>query len=305
MSKTSKAKNERAALLEELKISDGMLQSRWSIVHGPNGLAATLVKSIQAMQEIRMVNEYGDYLAIACAELNTLCGGIFGSSKIPIWKARPEMDWQAVAAAIEEEREDLEESGDGWTTSWKGIEKVKTPFLDDIRAAAKILETPPGQIEFEITEYAKRNSFCHTGIKTLIDECRWEELARKTLYDLQALAGEFATKNQKYEHLRNIIKDVQKKYFMVCKLDNKGKVIQIDSEYAREKKIKMITRQSSRASLRPEGLDDKRMEKGNVWKMMDSGKEGRNGKRLNRSREDQDGHMTAFRIKQCSNPQAY
>ena len=228
----------------------------------PDGLIAKLVKSVQAMQEVRMVNEYGDYLALACADLNTLCGEIIGSSKIPIWKARPEMDWQAVAAAIEEERKDLQESRNGWITSWKGTERVKTPFLNDIRKAAQILDVPADQIEYEITEYAKRNSFCHTGIKQLIDECRWEELGRKTLFDLQALNGQYAARDAKYEHLRNIIEDIQKKYFMVCKFDNKGKVVQVDSDFARQKKIKMINRLFSRSSIESEGLDGIRMETG-------------------------------------------
>ena len=79
-------KTERTELLKELQIDDGMLRSRWEIAHGPDGLVATLIKSIQAMQEVRMLTEYGDYLAVACAGLNKLCGETYGSSKIPIWK---------------------------------------------------------------------------------------------------------------------------------------------------------------------------------------------------------------------------
>ena len=53
--------------MREIEHRDGEVQSRWEKIHGPDGLCSALVEVFNAMAEIRMKAEYGDYLAYTCS----------------------------------------------------------------------------------------------------------------------------------------------------------------------------------------------------------------------------------------------
>ena len=57
----------RKKMKEEVEILDGEMQSRYDKIHEDDGLCHTLVALFDAMAEIRMKAEYGDYLAYTCA----------------------------------------------------------------------------------------------------------------------------------------------------------------------------------------------------------------------------------------------
>lgn len=56
-------------LQKDIATDSDMLRSRFEETHGPGGLCDTLVNATNAMLEIRLKIEYGDYFAIHCAKL--------------------------------------------------------------------------------------------------------------------------------------------------------------------------------------------------------------------------------------------
>lgn len=51
---------------KEMEALDNEIQSRWDKIHGENGLCSVLVEIFNAMAELRLKAEYGDYLAYTC-----------------------------------------------------------------------------------------------------------------------------------------------------------------------------------------------------------------------------------------------
>ena len=56
---------------KEVEILDDEMSSRYEIIHGNNGLCHNLIELFNAMAELRMMAEYGDYLAYTCSALKT------------------------------------------------------------------------------------------------------------------------------------------------------------------------------------------------------------------------------------------
>ena len=52
-----------------VKIIDAEIQSRYDKIHGADGLCCALIEIFNAMAELRMKVEYGDYLAYTCTAL--------------------------------------------------------------------------------------------------------------------------------------------------------------------------------------------------------------------------------------------
>lgn len=74
---------------------DAALQSRWAHEQGPNGLVQLVTDAINAMKEVRVWLEYGDYLAIHCEALNQ------GGMRDLLWKTTEGWNWQEVARRLE------------------------------------------------------------------------------------------------------------------------------------------------------------------------------------------------------------
>ena len=99
------------------------MQSRYDKIHGNDGLCTTLMELFNAMAELRLKAEYGDYLAHMCSALKA------ENMSDMVWKVK-KLDWQEVnrqvnkkkTIRVEEERRRLSLS--------------LTPYLDDIAKAA-------------------------------------------------------------------------------------------------------------------------------------------------------------------------
>ena len=59
----------RKKMAKEIHILDDEMQSRYDQPHGDEGLCCTIVEVFNAMREIRMEAEYGDYLTCTCSTL--------------------------------------------------------------------------------------------------------------------------------------------------------------------------------------------------------------------------------------------
>ena len=143
-------------------------------IHRNDGLSHTLVELFNAMAELRMVAEYGDYLAYICSALKAE-----GMNDM-IWKV-DKLDWQAVAEKIKKEENTLAEQRS------RRLALSPTPYLDDIAKAAHRLGCEVDLVRYQIVAYADRNNFCHSGLKAMIQHGDFQELAERIMEDKRAL----------------------------------------------------------------------------------------------------------------------
>ena len=59
----------RKKIAKEIEILDDEISSRYEKIHGVNGLYHNLVELFNAMAELRIIMEYGDYLVYICTTL--------------------------------------------------------------------------------------------------------------------------------------------------------------------------------------------------------------------------------------------
>lgn len=64
-------KLERADRCEEVRVSSNFLSSRYDEVHGPKDLIVALLNSLEAMTELRLLLQYGDYFALSLEDLKS------------------------------------------------------------------------------------------------------------------------------------------------------------------------------------------------------------------------------------------
>lgn len=98
----------------------------------------------------------------------------------------------------------------------------ETPWLDHVEKAAKQLNIERKQLVFEIQQYAQRNQLAHSGIKGLIEECRFSELADQIVMDKALLKLVFRDRTTDLLLLRNTIGRIQNEWFRSC-FQHKGK----------------------------------------------------------------------------------
>lgn len=110
------------------------MQSRYEKIHGHDGLCTGLLELFNAMAELRLKAEYGDYLAYACTSLKG------NNMNDMIWKVQ-KMDWQAVARHI------LEEESNMANEKRRHLALSPTPYLDDIAKAVDRLGCKESMID--------------------------------------------------------------------------------------------------------------------------------------------------------------
>ena len=132
----------RKKMTKEVEILDGEMQSRYDKIHGHDGLCHVLVELFDAMVEIRMKADYGDYLAYTCAALES------ESMSGLIWKI-DKYDWQEVARQIEkEERTKAQQEA-------RRLAISPTPYLDEVTKAATRLGYDYSMVRYQILAYAE------------------------------------------------------------------------------------------------------------------------------------------------------
>ena len=190
----------RKKMAKEIDILDGEMHSRYDKLHGEEGLCCALVELFNAMAELRMKAEYGDYLAYACVNLK-----IERMSDLA-WKI-DRLDWQEVAERIEmEEATKAEQEA-------RRIAPSPTPYLDDVAKAAARLGHDFDLVGYQILAYAERNNFCHSGLKAMIDLGYFQELAERLVEDKKALGVIFQGKPHDQIQMRGVIKTIEKEWF--------------------------------------------------------------------------------------------
>ena len=190
----------RKKMAKEIHILDDEMQSRYDKLHGDEGLCCTLIELVNAMGEIRMKTEYGDYLAYTCSALKA--EGIDDM----IWKIE-KLDWQAVAERIRNEEITKAEQ----KARRRAI--TPTPYLDDIVKAADRLGYDYDLVRYQILAYADRNNFCHSGLKAMIHNGDFQDLAERLMQDKRSLEIIFRGKPHAQIEMRRVIKTVEKEWF--------------------------------------------------------------------------------------------
>lgn len=201
----------RKKMEQEVQILDDEMSSRYEKIHGNNGLCHTLVEQFNAMAELRMMAEYGDYLAYTCSALKA------NTMDDMIWKVE-KLDWQAVAEKIKNEEATLEEE--------KLCKRVKspspmspTPYLNDIAKAADRLGYEVEVVRYQILAYAERNKFCHSGLKAMIEHGDFQHLAERIMEDKRALGYIYRGRPSAQIEMRKMIKFVEKEWFLKLFID--------------------------------------------------------------------------------------
>ena len=190
----------RKKMKEEVEILDAEMQSRYDKIHGDDALCHTLVELFDAMAEIRMKADYGDYLAYTCAALRN------ENMSDLVWKI-DKCDWQELALHIEKE-EKLKAEQEA-----RRVAVSPTPYLNDINTAATRLGYEYSLVRYQILAYAERNRFCHGGIKGMIDHAEFQELAERIVEDKRSLGVIFHGRPQAQIEMRGVLKMVEKEWF--------------------------------------------------------------------------------------------
>lgn len=193
----------RKKMEKEMGILDGEMQSRWDRLHSEGGVVDVLVDSFNAMAELRMKAQYGDYLGYACEALKT------EDMATMRWKV-DRLNWQATAERILEE-EDKREEEEGRRTK----PLSPTPFVENVIKAAEKLGCDPRMIRYQILQYAARNNnLSHSGIGEMIEEARFRELADAIIEDKRALGVIFRGRPGEEIQMRNLIVKIEKEWFV-------------------------------------------------------------------------------------------
>ena len=230
------SKKDREAQINKLRIDEDMLHSRFDEVRGPWGLCEMLIRNAALIADVRLKVEYGDHLAISLTKLKEERFGGFQ------WKLDPRLDWVDVAEILTKEKEQRDRFLDS-----ANLRRPETPWLDDIHKAANKLGVSEDQLIYEITWYAKRNEFCHSGIKRMIEETDWGNLANRIIMDNMSLCAMYQGRPQEQIKMRNCIAGIEREWFRVCYLHN-GAPKYILTEKGLEKEARRGRQQRAEAS---------------------------------------------------------
>ena len=216
---------------KELEILDDEIQSRFEKILGQKVLCQTLVEFFDTMVQLRMMAEYGDYLAYTCMSLN-------GNDMDHVnWKVN-KLDWQAVAERLEKEESTLAER------RARRLPIHPTPYLDYIREAATRLGYDVSLVRYQILAYADRNS-AWDSLTAMIHDGHFSGLAKRILEDKRALAVVFREKPDAQKEMGELIEMVQKEWFDILWMDQRQHVVFLPSVKGREKWLSMAPPSSS------------------------------------------------------------
>lgn len=236
-------KKSREDLLTNVRIDEGILWSRWEEMHGKDGVLAAFLKSTDAMVEMRLAIEYGDILAGSCKQLK---GPEMNNLNLS-WKRFPEMDWMAVTNAIDNDNKMIEAYRASCAGGETPKEFPKVPWWTTCQAAATKIGTTSEQIQWEIAQYAKRNSLCHQGISEMIAKCCWDDLGKQLLSDKTKLKKLLEGKLEERAKIENCIQRIIDLYFEDLFYDNDGKLMWSETRYAKDKKRALLNRLKSKS----------------------------------------------------------
>ena len=200
----------RKKMAKEIEILDDEMQSRYDKLHGQEGLCCALVELVNAMGEIRMKAEYGDYLAYTCSALKGE-----GMDDM-LWKIET-LDWQEVADRIEKEESAKAER------EARRLAIAPTPYLDNVSTAAARLGYDFDFVRYQIFAYADRNNFCHSGLKAMIHHGDFQDLAERLMHDKGSLEVIFRGNPHAQMEVRQVIKVVDKEWFSKIWVDERRK----------------------------------------------------------------------------------
>ena len=222
-------------LTQEVEILDNEMQSRYEKIHGDGGLCATVMELFNAMAEVRLKAEYGDYLAHTCSVLKAENMSDMG------WKVK-KLDWQEVGRQVKKEEATRAEE------ERRRLPLSPTPYLDDIAKAAARLGHDFAIVRYQILAYAEGNDFCHSGVQDMIQHGDLQELAERIVEDERALEIIYRGRPHDQIEMKGVVKIVEKEWFETVFVDErKGRVVRfIPSGRAVEKMRKIAA--AARAS---------------------------------------------------------
>ena len=230
--RTHQAKKEELATV---KINDAMLRSTWETEESKEGLWQGIFDVLDAFTEHRMTADYGDYLAIS---LDSYRGADLQWTGII---------WTEIAELIEIEEEALyrfENSRPQPDTA------PQTPMLDDCTKVATKKGLSTGQVIFEIKEYARRNTQCHSGVRNLINRAKWQELAELMMRDKQRLREVYRQHPLEQQRMRDCINEIQKEWFDMVFIEDNGHVNWVASDKNRQKTMKLLKQRQQQREQR-------------------------------------------------------
>ena len=216
---------ERRQLMILAKIHSNGLASRWDTLHSEKtGAARALHYANKAVTETRMFTHYGDYYAEFCKRLRGPGMSTFQ------WQERigerPRFsDWRQIWAEIKPqlERRMVEEEKNTKP-------RTRSQWLDDLDAAAKLINQPTKVVIHAIRTYAHRNSICHRGIEDDRIAQNWGTLAHKIEKDKKLLDKVYkqSGRNDEKDLVKAVIEDYQRQHFRYLKSSAPGQYCEHD-----------------------------------------------------------------------------
>jgi len=187
---------------------DRIGEKLWDDNYGPEGLVQVLHDNVNLMRELRMIIEYGDYLALG---LERMCQQDMDDL---IWRIST-VNWKGVWENIRREQRSL----DSYYSAPQTIDSKPptTPFLKDTTVAANRTSINEDLILFEIEMYASRNELCHSDLKILINKCNWADLAKRILTDLESVKEVFRLHPDKGQRMKEAIETQKDRWFVYAK----------------------------------------------------------------------------------------
>ena len=138
----------RMKMENDLVATDDMIQSRWPSLHSKEGFCTLIVNEFNALAELRMKVEYGDYLAMACNDLKHLQHSQGGHLS---WNSH---SWQQVAAGLlDEEANARKEEQLGTPIDQRKQQK----WGETVQEAAQILGCEERIVRYQIQEMVFEN----------------------------------------------------------------------------------------------------------------------------------------------------
>ena len=222
-SKKRLSKAARRKLTDSIKIDVDMFASHWDSVHGIGGLCEILCECMNAVMEMRMEIEYGDYLAESLKQLKKDNFDEKTRGKQLHW--REHGNWQDISAILHSEEQANKSLDDSIRRGPHDHPLPHTPCLNDIHVAANKLGIDYKQIIFEIHSYAARKEICHSGVSGMIERCEWPKLANRICYDKQWLSKIFEGRPVELMRMRVTIANLEKVWFSECWMDPNGTAV--------------------------------------------------------------------------------
>ncbi|KAL8788069.1 MAG: hypothetical protein Q9195_007483 [Heterodermia aff. obscurata] len=197
--------------LRLLRVYEGQYESTYDFCYGRDGAITVITNLAIQLKECQFLLTYGDYFEQGWHDVKSNVQ----ASEIPEFCHKNVVEIRNV---INKEKDLLEV----WRADGRREAVPDTPALDNLAAAAMVMNLDKEDIWLLIDEYATRNILAHNGFKDLLEKCHWADLAKKLRRDSEDIRKLIPASRGRNELKRIglLLSRIEKKYFKsICVYD--------------------------------------------------------------------------------------